>query len=49
MEKAGLPGGRPPLGTHLLLKGEAPRIFPNLIDLFERGVLAPVEFICRAR
>lgn len=48
-EKAEARGGPPPLGTHILLKGEAPRMFPNLVNLYERGVLAPVEFICRGR
>lgn len=49
MEKAEVRGGPPPLGTHILLKGEGPKMFPNLVNLYERGVLASVEFICRAR
>jgi ubiquinone/menaquinone biosynthesis C-methylase UbiE len=48
-EKAEARGGPPPLGTHILLKGEAPRMFPNLVNLYDRGILAPVEFICRAK
>jgi MPBQ/MSBQ methyltransferase len=48
-EKSEARGGPAPLGTHILLKGEAQRMFPNVVGLFERGVLAPVEFICRAR
>ena len=38
-----------PLGMHILLKGQAAAILPNVVSLFERGVLAPVEMICRAR
>jgi ubiquinone/menaquinone biosynthesis C-methylase UbiE len=37
------------LGLHILLKEAAPQIFTNVVSLFERGVLAPVELICRAR
>jgi len=49
MARAAAGGGPPPLGIHILLKQEAPRIFANVVSQFERGVLAPVEFICRAR
>jgi hypothetical protein len=42
-------GGPSPLGIHILLKGEAPRIFANVVEQFGKGVLAPTEFICRAR
>jgi len=38
-----------PLGIHLLLKDVAPQILANTVGLFERGVLAPTELICRAR
>jgi len=41
--------GPPPLGTHILLKEDAPRIFENVVRLFEQGVLAPTQFFCRAR
>jgi SAM-dependent methyltransferase len=46
---AGNHDGPPPLGPHILLKGDAPRIFANVVQQFDNGVLAPVEFICRAR
>jgi len=36
------------LGLHILLKQAAPQIFANVVSLFDRGVLAPVELICRA-
>jgi SAM-dependent methyltransferase len=49
MARAAEGGGPPPLGIHILLKQEAPRIFANVVSLFERGVLAPVELFCRAR
>lgn len=38
-----------PLGIHILLKHEAPRILANVVRQFDSGVLAPIEFICRAR
>ena len=41
--------GTPLLGIHLLLKGEGPAMFANVVSLYEEGVLAPVELICRAR
>jgi SAM-dependent methyltransferase len=42
-------GAPPPLGIHLLLGDEAPRILANVVELFERGTLAPIELICRRR
>jgi SAM-dependent methyltransferase len=47
--RAALEEAANPLGMHILLKGQAPAILPNVVSLFERGVLAPVEMICRAR
>lgn len=41
--------GRPQLSIHLLLKGEGPAMFENVVSLYEEGVLAPVELVCRAR
>jgi hypothetical protein len=42
--------GRPQtLGIHLLLKDDAPRVLANVTRLFERGVLAPIQVIARAR
>jgi hypothetical protein len=49
MARAAAGGGPPPLGIHLLLKQEAPRILANVVSLFEKGVIAPIELICRAR
>jgi SAM-dependent methyltransferase len=42
-------GEAPVLSLHLLLKGEGPAMFANVVSLYEEGVLAPVELICRAR
>jgi len=42
-------GAASPLGIHLLLKEDAPTIFANVVSLFDKGVVAPVELICRAR
>ena len=39
----------PPLGIHLVLGLEAPRMFQNVVSLFEEEILAPVEMICRTR
>ncbi len=41
--------GAPLLGIHLLLKGEGPAMFANVVSLYEEGVLAPIELVCRAR
>jgi SAM-dependent methyltransferase len=48
MAHAGNGAGPPPLGIHILLKHDAPRIFANVVRQFDKGVLAPVELICRA-
>jgi len=40
--------GVPPLGIHLLIK-DPERVFANVVDMFERAVLSPIEIICRAR
>jgi SAM-dependent methyltransferase len=42
-------GGPPALGIHILLKQEAPKIFANTVRQFQDGILAPIEYICRAR
>ena len=42
-------GGPPALDVHLLLKGDGPRVLANVTRLFERGVLAPIQIIARAR
>jgi ubiquinone/menaquinone biosynthesis C-methylase UbiE len=49
MARVSAGGGPPPLGIHILLKQKAPRIFANVVSLFDDGVLAPIEFFCRAR
>lgn len=41
--------GPPPLSIHLLLKGDGREMLGNVAGLYEEGVLAPVELICRAR
>lgn len=42
-------GEAPVLSIHLLLKGEGPAMFANVVSLYEEGVLAPIELVCRAR
>jgi hypothetical protein len=49
MARAAENEGPPPLGIHILLKQAAPQIFANVVHLFDQGVLAPYEFICRVR
>jgi SAM-dependent methyltransferase len=39
--------GSPPLGIHVLMGPEAPRKVGNMIATLERGIVAPVEMICR--
>ncbi len=41
--------GPPPLSIHLLLKGEGREMLGNVVSLYQEGVLAPVELICRTR
>jgi ubiquinone/menaquinone biosynthesis C-methylase UbiE len=41
--------GPPPLGTHLLMGDDAPQKLAAVVDNLDRGVIAPVEFICRAQ
>jgi SAM-dependent methyltransferase len=50
-EQARAAGGAAPspLGIHILMKEDAPRIFSNVVSLFERGILSPTEFIARTR
>lgn len=49
MAKADASAGPPPLGVHILLKQDAPKILANVRRLFEAGAIAPMEFFCRAR
>jgi ubiquinone/menaquinone biosynthesis C-methylase UbiE len=39
--------GPPPLGTHLLMGDNAPQKLAAVVDNLKRGVIAPVEMICR--
>lgn len=41
--------GPPPLGLHTHMGPEAPRKVANMIANLERGMVAPVEMICRRR
>lgn len=41
--------GPSPLGPHLLMGAEAPQRVANVIAAVERGVIAPVEMVARAR
>lgn len=41
--------GLPPLGLHIHMGPEAPRKVANMMAGLERGVLAPIEMICRRR
>ena len=42
-------GGPPPLGIHILMKSDVPEKVANVMSNLERGLIAPVELICRAR
>ena len=42
-------GGPPALGTHLVMGPDAPQKIANTIKDVVRGVIAPMEFVCRAR
>jgi len=42
-------GGPPPLGIHLLMGEDAPQKLGAVVDNLDRGVIAPVEIICRRR
>ena len=41
--------GPPRLGLGILLKGQGPEMFANVVSLYEDGVLAPIELVARAR
>jgi hypothetical protein len=47
--RAAAGGGPPPLGVHLLMKSDVPEKVTNVMRNLERGLIAPVELICRAR
>jgi SAM-dependent methyltransferase len=42
-------GGPPPLGTHLLIGPDAPQKLANVMRNLGQGLIARVEFVCRAR
>lgn len=41
--------GPPPLGTHILMKGDVAQKLANVMSALESGAIAPIELICRAR
>ena len=41
-------GGPPPLGTHILMRDNAPQKIANAVAKIESGTIAPVELVCRA-
>lgn len=45
--RAAASGGPPPLGLHLLMGAETPQKVANMIDNFERGLIAPTEIVAR--
>jgi SAM-dependent methyltransferase len=46
--RAAAAGGPPPLGTHILMRDNAPQKIANAVAKIESGVIAPVELVCRA-
>jgi hypothetical protein len=40
-------GGPPPLSTAILMGATARQKVANMLEMLERGVIAPVEMICR--
>lgn len=49
MARVARAGGPPPLGTHLLMKGNAAEKLANVVVSLENGLIAPTELVCRAR
>jgi hypothetical protein len=49
MARAVEAGGRPPLGTHILMKDTPARKLANVVVNLKNGLIAPTELICRAR
>jgi ubiquinone/menaquinone biosynthesis C-methylase UbiE len=47
--RAAMANGLPPLGTHILMKGDVAQKLANAERNVEKGLMAPIEFICRAR
>jgi SAM-dependent methyltransferase len=46
--RAAAEGGPPPLGIHILMKTDVAQKLANVIANLERGLIAPVELLCRA-
>jgi ubiquinone/menaquinone biosynthesis C-methylase UbiE len=42
-------GGPPPLGTHILMKADVAQKLANVISNLDKGLIAPIELVCRAR
>jgi hypothetical protein len=40
--------GPPRLGLGILMKGQGPEMFANVMSSYEEGVLAPIELVARA-
>ncbi|MPZ34006.1 MAG: methyltransferase domain-containing protein [Rhodospirillales bacterium] len=47
--RAAAAGGPPPLGTHLLMRENAAQKIANVVANLEKGLIAPIELICRTR
>ncbi|MGH6902558.1 MAG: class I SAM-dependent methyltransferase, partial [Geminicoccaceae bacterium] len=47
--RAAAAGGPPPLGVHILMKGDVAQKAANVIANLENGLIAPIELICQAR
>jgi ubiquinone/menaquinone biosynthesis C-methylase UbiE len=46
--RAAQDGGPPPLGLHILMGASTPQKVANMIEILERGLVAPIEIIGRA-
>ncbi|MGB8278713.1 MAG: class I SAM-dependent methyltransferase [Methylovirgula sp.] len=46
--RAAQDGAPPPLGLHIIMGASTPQKVANMIDILERGLVAPTEMICRA-
>lgn len=46
--RAAQDGAPPPLGLHIIMGASTPQKVANMIDILERGLVAPTEMICKA-
>ncbi len=46
--RAAQDGAPPPLGLHIIMGASTPQKVANMIEILERGLVAPTEMICRA-